>query len=186
MAFPRRYKLRDLLIAAFCVALLAVMAIQYLAVRRWESRKVACASNLRALWGCAFNYEARHRRHDEYLRLSRMNSDTGAAFFMRLQAEYPPLSGRLAIFFCPISGEPIGPQRTSYRGPAVDVNSVTRIDIEAQRGIQRTPVPVPMAADKEGNHGPGRGGNVLTQVGDVMHVEESDSLWIRARITTKE
>ena len=44
----------------------------------------------------------------------------------------------------------------------------------------------PIAADKEGNHGPGHGGIVMTKSGDVREVEESDPLWIRARITTKE
>lgn len=43
----------------------------------------------------------------------------------------------------------------------------------------------PVAADKEGNHGHGHGGNVLTKTGDARYVEESDPLWIRARITTK-
>ena len=101
-----------------------------------------------------------------------MPEDTGADFFMRLQKEYPPLSGRYATFICPISGEVAGPGRTSYRGPAAHVTNLRDTD--------------PVAADKEGNHGRGRGGNVLVQMGDVSHYEETDPVWIRARITTKE
>ncbi|HTF56980.1 MAG TPA: hypothetical protein VK661_07080 [Planctomycetota bacterium] len=43
----------------------------------------------------------------------------------------------------------------------------------------------PVAADNEGNHGPGRGGHVITKTGGIREVEETDPLWIRARITTK-
>ncbi|HZN62187.1 MAG TPA: hypothetical protein VFC90_07255 [Planctomycetota bacterium] len=41
-----------------------------------------------------------------------------------------------------------------------------------------------MGADREGNHGPGQGGNVLLKSGDVREASESDPLWVRARETT--
>jgi hypothetical protein len=101
-----------------------------------------------------------------------MVPDTGAEFFLRLQREYRPIAGRFGAFFCPISGEAAGPGRTSYRGPATEVDLLRDTDA--------------VAADKEGNHGRGRGGNVLVRMGDVRHYEETDPIWIRARTTTKE
>lgn len=169
---PRKFRLRDLLIFVFLVAVLSSIGIQILAARRWQSRETACASNLRALWGCAFNYANQRANYVDSDSLLRMPEDTGADFFMRLQKEYPPLKGRYVTFTCPISGEASGPGRTSYRGPATFVSNLRGED--------------PIAADKEGNHGRGRGGNVLVRMGDVSHYEETDPIWIRARITTKE
>jgi hypothetical protein len=75
-------------------------------------------------------------------------------------------------FICPLSDETPGPGKCSYRGPAFPLQMMEAKD--------------PVSADKEGNHGPGRGGNVFTKTGDVIEVEESDPIWLRARTTTKE
>lgn len=128
---------------------------------------VGCASNLRSLWQSQFNYAAQYGRPD-----GRMPEATGSDFFLALQRTPKPLIDRYEPFICPASGDEPGPGRCSYRGPAFRIRTMAPED--------------PFAADKEGNHGKGQGGNVLTGTGDVHEVGETDPAWIRARSTTKE
>jgi hypothetical protein len=161
------FTLRGLLIGVTAFAILADLAAQYFAAARWESRRMSCASNLRFLHQSRFNYDA-HRCEPT----GNVYPEMGGDFFLALQRPRGPIINLCEPFFCPLSGDPVGPNRTSYRGPA-------RLDPTGN-------LPDPIAADKEGNHGSGRGGNVLTKLGDVKESSETDPLWIRARTTTKE
>ena len=127
----------------------------------------SCASNLKSLWTSQFNYAALYGKPD-----GKLPEATGSDFFLALQRTPKPMISRYEPFICPLSDETPGPGRCSYRGPAYSLRLKESED--------------PVSADKEGNHGPGRGGNVLTKTGDVFEVEETDALWLRARTTTKE
>lgn len=70
---------------------------------------------------------------------------------------------------CPVKGEH---REIDYRGPALPLRQLTVAD--------------PMCADREGNHGPGRGGNVLLKDGTVREAAEGDALWARAAETTSD
>jgi hypothetical protein len=165
----RRFSLRELIVVLVMAAIVGAIGVRMLAAHRWETNRTACASNLRALWQSQYNYAARYGTPE-----GTMPAALGCEFHLLLQRGPQPLINRYEPFFCPLTGDAIGPGRTSYRGPAWDVNL----------GLYGAVSPV--SADREGNHGPGRGGNLLTNLGDVLEVEENDSLWIRARTTTRD
>ena len=131
------------------------------------SRVTFCSSNLKSLWGSQLNYGNQYGRPNGI-----MPTETGSAFWLKLQKSPKPLIDRYEPFFCPLVSEEVGPGRTSYRGPALPLSDHPELD--------------PVGADKEGNHGEGEGGNVITRLGDIRSVEEDDVLWIRAKTTTKE
>jgi hypothetical protein len=59
-----------------------------------------------------------------------------------------------------------------YRGPALFLRELKNNE--------------PMAADRPGNHGPGKGGNVLIRTGQVYTVPETHPLWAAAARTTSD
>jgi hypothetical protein len=59
-----------------------------------------------------------------------------------------------------------------YRGPALFLRELKNNE--------------PMAADRPGNHGPGKGGNVLIRTGQVYTVPETHPLWAAAALTTSD
>lgn len=93
---------------------------------------------------------------------------TGRAFFAR-HAEWPSRYPIPLEFDCPVKGRP---GEIDYRGPARPLRELANED--------------PMAADRVGNHGPGRGGNVLRKDGAVHEAGEGDPLWTRAAETTSD
>lgn len=100
---------------------------------------------------------------------------TGSAFWLGLSRTSPPLIDdqepeSWKLFSCPVMNRVLPPGETDYRGPKVDVNTLQEDD--------------PIGADKEGNHGPGKGGCVLLKSGEVKVVEADDPLWLRAAETT--
>lgn len=161
-----RFSLRELIVVLVVMAVLGAIGVQTHAASRWEARRMACASNLRALHQSRFTCDVRH-----HAPTGRPCPELGSEFFLVLQRA-PAIVGWHEPFFCPLSGDAIQPNRTSYRGPA-------RLDNTGN-------FPDPISADKEGNHGPGKGGNILTQSGDVLEVSASDQSWIRARTTTRD
>jgi hypothetical protein len=70
---------------------------------------------------------------------------------------------------CPVKGT-----RTEidYRGPAKFLRELKNDE--------------PMAADRPGNHGAGKGGNVLIKTGQVYTVPETHALWSAAARTTSD
>ena len=154
------FSLRTLMvvIVAIAINLAILIPLVYRSVRM--QRSVECTSNLRVLW------QASLLPWDGV-----PFGDLGSARFLDLQ-----LGDRqwhdYRLFTCPYSNDPLEAGRTSYRGPAMSTNSMKDGD--------------PVAADKEGNHGAGRGGTVLNKAGDCFEVQATDPAWIRARTTTRE
>lgn len=68
---------------------------------------------------------------------------------------------------CPVKN---ARQEIDYRGPAKPLRDLKNDE--------------PMAADRPGNHGAGKGGNVLLKTGAVHTVLESHALWAAAAQTT--
>jgi len=150
-----------LLIFVLVVALAMVIPSITRTIRK--SRVSECAGHLHALWHSRAQFASSN--DDRYIPF-------GGQYFMVLQ-QAPKLKPQgYEQFYCPLTDEERIPGRTSYRGPALLLKKLSQED--------------PCAADREGNHGPGEGGNVLTLFGDVKEVGANDPLWIRARTTTKE
>jgi hypothetical protein len=156
-------------LAAILLVIAVASAVLLVTISRSVRRAnvTSCASNLKSLWTSQFNYAAQYGRPD-----GKLPEATGSDFFLALQRTPKPMISRHEPFICPLSDETPGPGKCSYRGPAFPLQMMEAKD--------------PVSADKEGNHGPGRGGNVFTKTGDVIEVEESDPIWLRARTTTKE
>jgi len=157
----------SLVIIALLIVLATGILIRLFHGSRSASRVTGCASHLRLLWQAQFDYAARHGSPSQI-----MPTHVGKDFILKLQLGPDPVLARHDVFFCPVSGEEVYSNRTSYRGPRTNVNKLEDTD--------------PVLADKEGNHGRGEGGNVLTKIGDVREYAETDALWIRARVTTRD
>ncbi|HEY3227085.1 MAG TPA: hypothetical protein VGK61_08855, partial [Planctomycetota bacterium] len=101
---------RVLIILAVFGAVIAYQVVQ--ANRSIRLANVTgCATNLRSLWQSQFNYAAQYGgpRHS-------LPTETGSAFWLKLQNTPKPLIDRYEPFICPVSGEIPGPGRCSYRG----------------------------------------------------------------------
>jgi hypothetical protein len=89
-----------------------------------------------------------------------MPSATGSAFWLKLQEGRRPVIDRYEVFFCPLAGEEIGAGRTSFWGPATNVNKMEDKD--------------PVGSCRHGDNG----GNVLFKTGDVQTYPEEDPVWL--------
>jgi hypothetical protein len=133
-----------------------------------------CVNNLAQLYTMEHNYAAMFGGQDRL-----MPAETGGAFWLKLTQTTPPLidgalaGGEFNIFSCPLEGAP-NSGTTDYRGPAIDINDRRVADGD------------PVGADREHNHGPGEGGNVIRKSGDVLTVSPSDPLWTQAARRTRE
>jgi hypothetical protein len=121
-------------------------------------RTATCANNLAQLWKSAYIYTVRFGGSHRL-----MPTETGDAFWLKLSSpETPVIHGELIeIYQCPV--ENVDDKGCDYRGPASNVNRYKDGD--------------PVGADVDGNHGIGRGGNVLRKSGDVQTVSANDALW---------
>jgi peptidylprolyl isomerase len=92
-----------------------------------------------------------------------MPLETGDAFWLKLSSPKTPiLDPKLfEIYQCPV--ENVDEGGCDYRGPANNVNKMKDGD--------------PVGADVDGNHGVGRGGNILRKSGDVQTLSLDDRSW---------
>jgi hypothetical protein len=93
---------------------------------------------------------------------------TGRGFFANY-AKWPSYQQREFDPCCPVKGTR---KDIDYRGPA--------------RFLRELKNEEPMAADRVGNHGPGKGGNVLLKTGACHTVAENHALWAAAAQTTSD
>jgi len=89
--------------------------------------------------------------------------------FLASQERWPSYQKREFDPCCPVKGTR---KEIDYRGPA--------------RFLRELKNDEPMAADRIGNHGPGKGGNVLLKTGQVYTVPETHALWAAAALTTSD
>lgn len=92
----------------------------------------------------------------------------GREFFANMDL-WPSFQRREIDPFCPVKGTR---KEIDYRGPARLLREIRNDE--------------PMAADRIGNHGPGKGGNVLLKTGQVYTCPATHSLWAAAAQTTSD
>lgn len=92
----------------------------------------------------------------------------GRAFFAN-HARWPSYQQREFDPCCPVKATR---KEIDYRGPA--------------RFLRELKNEEPMAADRPGNHGPRKGGNVLLKTGACHTVSENHALWAAAARTTSD
>lgn len=148
----------DLVSIVASVVILAAPAVALCVGSQEKDKKLQCASNLRSLWASCFNYAAKYGRPNGL-----MQPETGTDFWLRLKKTPKPCVDRLEPFFCPLADHDETMDQTSYRGPAANVNKMEDED--------------PVGADFDGNHGAGKGGNVLVRTGDVNQYGPDDAKW---------
>ena len=155
------FTLVELLVVITIIGILAALLLPQIAKAIRNARVTACSTNLKSLWQSQMNYANQYGRPNGI-----MPTETGSAFWLKLQRTPKPMIDRWEPFFCPLVSENPEEGKTSYRGPSKNVN--------------RMEDKYPVGADQnqpENNHGEGEGGNVLTKMGDIRPYEESDAMW---------
>lgn len=146
--------------AGAAVLLLAVGLALYASAKR-RSDRALCAANLRILYMAV--------RSGEALEAPAWSAVPPGRAFIAAREAWPTSQKRDFDPCCPVKGE-----RTEidYRGPALPL---------AKLGPQD-----PLFADREGNHGPDEGGNLVLKNGALHACAPADALWRRAARSTAE
>ena len=149
------------------IGILAALLLPAIARATRNAKITGCVNNLSQLWKMQHNYMVMFGGTERA-----MPSETGGQFWMKLTMTTPPIvDATLAdVYNCPIKASPPGAGRTDYRGPSGNVNEYADGDA--------------VGADKDGNHGPNEGGNVLRKSGDVQNVSANDPMWTHAERKT--
>ncbi len=133
-----------------------------------DARRVTtCANNLAQLYKMMHNYTAQYGGADREMPVA-----TGDAFWLYLSTMTPPMIDKSVkdIYQCPV--ENVDDEGCDYRGPAKNINLSDVGDAD------------PVGADVDGNHGEGKGGNVVRKAGDVLTVAAKDPVWLKAATAT--
>jgi len=151
-----------LLLAGGAVALIvaALLVVSFVSMKK-DSAEELCRANL-TLLGMAI-------RVGELPNSTKWDAVGRGRDFFRNQEKWPTYQQRDLDYFCPVKGTK---KDCDYRGPAKPLREIANDQ--------------PMAADRVGNHGPGKGGNVLLKTGQVFTVAEKDALWAAAAETTSD
>jgi|ERR1043166_4005394 hypothetical protein len=120
-----------------------------------------CAANLVILYN--------HLRSGEHPDSSKWNDAGTGREFLANYERWPTHERRPLDLHCPVKGVPGG---IDYRGPA--------------RPLPQMRPDEPIFADRPGNHGPGKGGNVILKTGAISACAENDSLWSAAARSTSD
>lgn len=89
--------------------------------------------------------------------------------FFRNQPKWPTYQQRDVDLYCPVKATR---KECDYRGPAKPLREIKNEE--------------PIAADRVGNHGPEKGGNVLLKTGAVHTAGIKDALWVAADQSTSD
>jgi hypothetical protein len=143
------------------LAVLVALVVAFFASAKKQADYGQCAANLRLI--------DRALRTGDLFNSPRWDAaGTGRNFLTRPDL-WPTRQHLPYDIACPVKGDT---GEVDYRGPA--------------RLLRETAAEDPLVADRPGNHGLGRGGNVLLKRGDLFPCAESDPLWNRAGETTSD
>ena len=156
----RGFTLVELLVVIVIIGILAGLLLPVIAQALFRAKVVSCQNNLSQLYKVATLYSTAHK--------GQWPSDRGSALWIKLRHTNPPYleEGYEEILACAVRSEPLLPDGSHYRGPAVPLTQI--------RGAS------PIGADVEGNHGDGLGGCVVLKDGSVQEVEADSALWTTA------
>lgn len=155
-----QYPVLILAVAAGTLFLSALFLVFFVSMRR-DSNEELCRANLTII-GIAI-------RGGELPSSPKWDAvGRGRAFFMD-QPKWPSYQPREIDPFCPVKATR---KDIDYRGPSKPLREIGNDE--------------PIVADRVGNHGPGKGGNVLLKTGAVHTVPENHALWATASRTTSD
>jgi type II secretory pathway pseudopilin PulG len=167
----------ELLVLIVVVGLTASLLVPAIWRARRNARVTRCVNNLVQLSRIQTTYAQQFGDCPDHL----WPRETGGGYWLSFTRTSPPLLddemawGRYAILDCPLESGAPAKGRTSYRGPAMDINN------RVERYLPADPV----GADLDGAHGHGEGGCVLRRSGDVSIVTPRDQVWKVAAERTK-
>lgn len=142
------------------VVVVALLGASYATMRKRADAEM-CAVNLRTIYTTIRSGE--HPNSPKW-----GDVGTGRAFLSN-SARWPTHETRELDFACPVKG----PSREiDYRGPA--------------RPLPQMRPDEPILADRPGNHGPGKGGNVVLKTGQIHSCAEGDEVWAAAARSTSD
>jgi len=147
--------LREILAGVFAAVIAAALLVPSVG-GHGHGRLGACAGNLRQLYQLGAVYAATHR--GEWPRA------TGSELWISFTHSTPPLidPDSLEVLLCPVKDQS-GIGACDYLGPRKPVSELKSDEA--------------LAADKPGNHGTGRGGNVLLKDGSVLEFDAAHPVW---------
>jgi len=143
---------------ALAVFLAALLLVFFVSMKK-ESGEELCRANLTVL-GMAI-------RVGELPNSPKWDPVGKGRDFFRNQDKWPTYQQRDVDLYCPVKGTH---KECDYRGPAKVLRDIKNDE--------------PIAADRIGNHGPEKGGNVLLKTGAVHTAGLKDALWAAAAQTT--
>ncbi|MBV8880448.1 MAG: hypothetical protein JO332_10820 [Planctomycetaceae bacterium] len=151
-----------LLLAAGALALFigALVLVLFVSMKK-ESNEELCRANLTVL-GMAI-------RVGELPSSPKWDAMGKGRDFFRNQEKWPTYQQRELDLYCPVLATR---KDCDYRGPAKLLREIRNDE--------------PIAADRIGNHGPEKGGNVLLKTGAVHTAGLKDALWTAAGQTTSD
>ncbi len=142
------------------VFLLGVMVAAFVSMKKASTDEL-CRGNLLAIYMTMRSGELFGSPHWD-------DAGTGREFLAR-RDRWPTRQMRPLDLSCPVRGRSPG---IDFRGPA--------------RKLRELKPDEPILADRPGNHGAGRGGNVALKSGQILGVPEDHVLWQRAAQTTSD
>lgn len=160
MARKGTFPAAAVLAVALAVAAAAIVVVLFVSAKK-RSNYELCRGNLISL--------AIALRGGELLDSPRWDEVPRGRAFLADPSRWPMRQRFEIDLSCPVLGEG---REIDYRGPA--------------RPLREIRPDQPLCADRPGNHGPGRGGNVMRKSGEVVSVGENDPLWAQAAETTSD
>lgn len=152
------FTLVEMLVVIVIIAVLAGLLLPAVAGILDEVRIVNCGNNLKQLYQLA-NVYATSRK-------GQWPKGRGEDLWLSFATTNPPLleEDHLEVLRCPVLGEAFEHGVCDYRGPKDAVTRLRPVD--------------PVAADKAGNHGERRGGNVVRRDGSLVQAGLDEKLWL--------
>lgn len=156
---PRGPRLAAVLAGIGTAVLLLAVGLSLYASTRRRSERALCGANLRILYLAV--------RSGEPLESPRWDPLPPGRAFIAARDAWPTAQKRDFDPCCPVLGER---REIDYRGPALPLRRLAPAD--------------PLFADRDGNHGPEEGGNVVLKSGALHECGPGERLWLRAAVTT--
>lgn len=142
------------------VGLVALIGAAYASMRKRADAEM-CLANLRIIY-----LQVRSGEHPDSPKWEPMGS--GRAFLANYP-RWPTRTARPLDLWCPMKGPSL---EIDYRGPAQTLPKMKPDEA--------------ILSDRPGNHGPGRGGNVVLKTGQMIQCDEQAPAWAAAARSTSD
>ncbi|HEX7899391.1 MAG TPA: type II secretion system protein [Planctomycetota bacterium] len=153
----RGFTLVELLVVIVIISILAGLLLPIITGALHTARVANCAHHLKQLYATGHLYATSHK--------GMWPATRGEELWVSFQNGRPPAleEKHAEICLCPVKQDPDRRGETDFRGPLLSQAKYRAVD--------------PIGADKEGNHGEGKGINVLLNDGSVHEMNPEEAVW---------